>query len=195
MGTTKDAIDTIYDERRKFAIIGLTGRTGSGCTTVANILKTQRFDALALHTPQDTKFKSKKWYKEIGVVYQNPNYQLIMKSVFDEVRFYTSSDEEAESYLKKFNLYEYSSLHPQLLSLGQKRKLTVLCALAKKPRIIILDEPTVGQDFSSLKMICGEIEAYHENSNATIITITHDQRCQDAFCDRSIEVKNGKLID
>lgn len=44
-------------------------------------------------------------------------------------------------------------------------------------------------------MICGEIEAYHENSNATIITITHDQRCQDAFCDRSIEVKNGKLID
>lgn len=59
MGTTKDAIDTIYDERRKFAIIGLTGRTGSGCTTVANILKTQRFDALALHTPQDTKFKSK----------------------------------------------------------------------------------------------------------------------------------------
>lgn len=58
MGTTKDAIDTIYDERRKFAIIGLTGRTGSGCTTVANILKTQKFDMLALHTPKDTDFRN-----------------------------------------------------------------------------------------------------------------------------------------
>lgn len=173
----------------------IKGENGAGKTTlikaITGVLKLKK----NMIKSKDTKFKSKKWYKEIGVVYQNPNYQLIMKSVFDEVRFYTSSDEEAESYLKRFNLYEYSSLHPQLLSLGQKRKLTVLCALAKKPRIIILDEPTVGQDFSSLKMICGEIEAYHENSNATIITITHDQRCQDAFCDRSIEVKNGKLID
>jgi hypothetical protein CLOSPO_03009 len=173
----------------------IKGDNGAGKTTlikaITGVLKVKK----KMIKSDLVKFRSKKWFKEFGVVYQNPNYQLVMKSVFEELRFYTSSDEEAFNYLKEFNLFDYKNEHPQSLSLGQKRKLTVLCALAKKPRIIILDEPTVGQDFSSLKMICEAIEAYHQSSNATIITITHDARCQDAFCDRFIEIKNGRIIN
>lgn len=55
---TEKAIDTIYDEREKFIIIGLTGRTGSGCTTVSEILKTEKFENLWLREPQTTNFDS-----------------------------------------------------------------------------------------------------------------------------------------
>ena len=103
--TVLDHIDFSVKGREKIAVVG---RNGAGKTTlikaITGVLKLKK----NMIKSKDTKFKSKKWYKEIGVVYQNPNYQLIMKSVFDEVRFYTSSDEEAESYLKRFNLYEYS---------------------------------------------------------------------------------------
>lgn len=57
MGTEK-AIQNIYDEREKFIIIGLTGRTGSGCTTVSEILKTDKFEDLCLHEPKTTNFES-----------------------------------------------------------------------------------------------------------------------------------------
>lgn len=173
----------------------IKGDNGAGKTTLIKALTGVLKIKKGMITSNLAKFKSKKWYSYISVVYQNPNYQLIMKTVFDEVRFYTSSDEEAMKYLESFNLVEYKNHHPQLLSLGQKRKLTILCALAKKPKILILDEPTVGQDFSSLKMICDAIEEYHQRTNATIITITHDMRCQDAFCDYAIEIKDGSIIE
>ena len=67
--TPKSPIDTIYEEREEFIIIGLTGRTGSGCTTVSNILSTESFDDLNLHNPKSTDFENNEQRK----------YQIIFK--------------------------------------------------------------------------------------------------------------------
>ena len=85
MGTEK-AIENIYGEREKFIIIGLTGRTGSGCTTVSNILKTENFDELSLHEPKTTDCESNE-ERKYHIIYNyakkhwNPFFRISMTDI------------------------------------------------------------------------------------------------------------------
>jgi energy-coupling factor transport system ATP-binding protein len=85
------------------------------------------------------------------------------------------------------------NLHPQSLSEGQKRRVTIGAILAQRPKVLFLDEPTVGQDYSNLKNLVEVINEIHRRENNTMITITHDIRCSDAFCDRKLCLHKGKL--
>lgn len=95
-----------------------------------------------------TKRKPKStWFKKLGFVYQNPNYQLFMPTVLEEVAYQSKSDKMTNEMMSKFNLLELKDRHPQSLSEGQKRRLTIASVLAMEPEVILLDEPTVGQDY------------------------------------------------
>lgn len=85
-----------------------------------------------------------KWFKKVGFIYQNPNYQLFMTQVADEVGYKSESAENTEHYLSAFSLGELRDRHPQSLSEGQKLRLSIAAVAAENPEVLILDEPTVG---------------------------------------------------
>ena len=81
--------------------------------------------------------------------------------------------------------------HPQSLSEGQKRRVSIAAVAACEPEVLLLDEPTVGQDYAGLKELVRILNRLHEESGSTMITVTHDMRCAQALCDRAVVIENG----
>ena len=199
------AVAGIDLEIKSGEIFGLLGPNGAGKTTTVRILTllSKKKSGSVKICGYDIEKDSERIKELIGVVPQHMSLDqdltgrenLVLQARLHHLKNKAAMEQRINEILEFVELTDRADDKSRRYSGGMKRRLMIGMALLHKPKMLFLDEPTVGQDFSSLKMICGEIEAYHENSNATIITITHDQRCQDAFCDRSIEVKNGKLID
>ncbi|MBD5085866.1 MAG: ABC transporter ATP-binding protein [Clostridiales bacterium] len=136
---------------------------------------------------------SRKWFKRVGVVYQNPDYQLFMPSVRAEIEFGAQSKEYAQRIIDIFSLNHLADRHPHSLSEGQKRRVSIAAVLATRPEVLILDEPTVGQDYEGLKSLVDILNTEHIESGNTMITVTHDVRCAKALCDFAVVIKDGKV--
>ncbi|MCM1167056.1 MAG: energy-coupling factor ABC transporter ATP-binding protein [Lachnospiraceae bacterium] len=134
---------------------------------------------------------SKAWFKKVGVVYQNPNYQLFMSTVRDEIAYNAASPEYADEITERFRLSHLAERHPQSLSEGQKRRVSIAAVAAAKPEVLLLDEPTVGQDYTGLAEMVEILNDIHERTGNTMITVTHDMRCAEALCDRAVVIENG----
>lgn len=137
--------------------------------------------------------QSKKWYHKIGVVYQNPDYQLFMPTVEKEIKFGAKSDEYADEIAEKFGIKHLYARHPQSLSEGQKRRVSIAAVVATDPEVLILDEPTVGQDYRGLCKMVEVLNRIHTDTKNTMITVTHDCRCAAALCDRAVWIENGTV--
>lgn len=175
----------------------LLGENGCGKTTLMRLLArlckptqgsiTQNVDVkLGQKTRGD-----KTWFKKVGVVYQNPNYQLFMSTVKDEVAYNAISPEYAHEIMEMFRLSNLEDRHPQSLSEGQKRRVSIAAVIAAKPEVLLLDEPTVGQDYTGLAEMVEILNRVHEKTGNTMITITHDMRCAEALCDRAVTIADG----
>lgn len=190
----KDILKNIIFTINKGEKVVLLGENGCGKTTTSKIISKIIKPSSGIYSQYiDSKLKraNKKWFKHVGVIYQNPNYQLFMPTVYKEIEFSAKNKEVLDEVISLFKLENILSRHPQSLSEGQKRKLTVATVLATLPDLIILDEPTVGQDYESLKNMVNIINYWHHKYNNTIITITHDIRCVDALCDKAIWIDDG----
>jgi len=136
---------------------------------------------------------SRRWYKSVGVVYQNPDYQLFMPTVRSEIEFGAISKEYAEEIGELFSLTHLFERHPQSLSEGQKRLVSIAAVCASKPKLLLLDEPTVGQDYKGLMRLVDILNKLHMESGNTMITVTHDVRCAEALCDRAVLIEGGTV--
>ena len=99
--------------------------------------------------------------------------------------------QEVENVIKETGLEEVKNKLIRNLSRGYKQRVSMAGALVGNPEVLILDEPTVGQDYESLKNMVNIINYWHQKYNNTIITITHDFRCIEALADRAIWIKAG----
>ncbi|MCR4742453.1 MAG: energy-coupling factor ABC transporter ATP-binding protein [Treponema sp.] len=173
----------------------LCGQNGCGKTTLLSIIgRLQKADSgqiIQNINPKFGKRAGKKWFKAVGIVYQNPNYQLFMSTVKDEILFGAEDKNYALDLAHKFELDEILERHPHSLSEGQKRRVTIAAILAQRPKLLLLDEPTVGQDYGALKKMMKVLNEIHRQENNTMITITHDIRCISALCDRKIHIQDG----
>ncbi len=133
----------------------------------------------------------KKWFKNVGVVYQNPNYQLFMPTVLQEIAFGAESEAYAREIMELFGINHLADRHPHSLSEGQKRRVSIAAVAAAKPKLLLLDEPTVGQDYNGLRDMIDILNRLHDESGNTMITVTHDMRCAEALCDRCFVIENG----
>ena len=131
---------------------------------------------------------SKAWFQQVGVVYQNPNYQLFMPTVEEEIAFGAATENDAREMMALFGLEHLAKRHPHSLSEGQKRRVSIAAVVAARPQVLLLDEPTVGQDYTGLREM---VEILHQETDNTMITITHDLRCVQALCDHAILLENG----
>ncbi|MCM3719344.1 ABC transporter ATP-binding protein [Fictibacillus phosphorivorans] len=137
--------------------------------------------------------------KKTYFVFQNPEYQFLTNRVIDEltydIRQRVSPDvmKQANDLLSLFGLKDKQNQHPYHLSLGQKRRLSVATAFLQDPKILLLDEPTFGQDSkNTFKLL--ELLQEESRKGTIIIMVTHDLNIIHHFATRVWEVKGGKVI-
>ena len=187
-------------------ITALVGANGAGKSTLSLTLagllpavsgEVVSSDALAqgANGTDPMKWKSPDLAKRISYVFQNPEHQFACGSVLDEVmlgplRTGVSADEaraKAEELLKRFRLARYAKANPYTLSGGEKRRLTVAASLAAAPRVLILDEPTFGQDRKTWLQIIRLIASLR-SEGVSIIVVTHDRELVEALGARLVEL-------
>lgn len=191
--------------------ISILGHTGSGKSTLvqlmnALIIPTSGNLTILNHDIKTKKQKNKNLKeirKQIGLVFQFPEYQLFEDTVLKDVMFgpmnFGKTKEEAKEIaiktLKDLNvdeaLYEKS---PFNLSGGQKRKVAIAGILASNPDILILDEPTVGLDPVGKHELLELLKHIHETTNKTIILITHDMNVVTKYTNRTLVLNSGELV-
>ena len=176
----------------------LLGENGCGKTTLLRLIsRLEKPTRGVIRQNIDERFgqkgrAGKAWYKKVGVVYQNPDYQLFMPTVEREIKFGAASTEYADRIAEQFGIKHLYDRHPQSLSEGQKRRVSIAAVVATAPEVLILDEPTVGQDYKGLCEMVEVLNRIHEETHNTMITVTHDKRCAAALCDKAVWIKDGK---
>ena len=139
--------------------------------------------------------------ERIGFVLQNPNQMISQTMIFDEValglrlRGIEEAEVEARVHevLKTCGLYSFRKWPISALSFGQKKRVTIASILVLKPEIIILDEPTAGQDYKTYTDIMNFLDSLQKQGH-TIVMITHDMQLMLEYSDRCIVVLEGKII-
>lgn len=137
----------------------------------------------------------------ISYVMQNPNHMITQSTVWDEVAFSlklkkTSSAEinkRVEDALRICGLYPFRNWPIQALSYGQKKRLTIASVLTRNPKLIILDEPTAGQDYFHYKQFMSCISLLAAQG-ISFIFITHDMNLALEYADRAVVLHKGKIL-
>ena len=139
--------------------------------------------------------------ERIGFVLQNPNQMISQTMIFDEVALglrlrgieETEVEERVHEVLKTCGLYSFRKWPISALSFGQKKRVTIASILVLKPEIIILDEPTAGQDYKTYTDIMSFLDSLQKQGH-TIVMITHDMQLMLEYSDRCLVVVEGKII-
>ncbi|KMJ57964.1 ABC transporter [Bacillus sp. LL01] len=187
-------------EIRKGEWISIIGKNGAGKSTLLEsfmkLLKTEGTFEIDGETVKKipTDF--------ITFVFQNPEFQFVTKSVEMEVAYTLRLKkvdekeviERVEEMLRLFHLSHVRHHHPYQLSVGQKRRLSVAAAVIHQPNILLLDEPTFGQDSRNTFAMLEWLEAL-KASGVAIMMVTHDEKIVSEFSDTIWTVKDGRLID
>ena len=144
-------------------------------------------------------WKSKELLGRIGMVFQEPEHQFAANFVRDEVSIGPKSmgqsqDEAyqtADRMLEQMNLTRFAKANPYTLSGGEKRRLSVASMLAAAPKVLVMDEPTFGQDFSTWNEMVKLIAAIRDQGSC-VIMVTHDEALVDALGARRVMFEEAK---
>ena len=139
--------------------------------------------------------------ERIGFVLQNPNQMISQTMIFDEVALglrlrgieEAEVEERVHEVLKTCGLYSFRKWPISALSFGQKKRVTIASILVLKPEIIILDEPTAGQDYKTYTDIMNFLDSLQKQGH-TIVMITHDMQLMLEYSDRCLVVVEGEII-
>lgn len=186
-------------------IVSLVGANGAGKSTLAKLLCgfLRPSQGQILYKCQDTKdFSIKEIAEKVGYVLQNPNAMISKTNVKEEVAFglvlrglsSEKIEEKTEKVLKICGLYPYRNWPIAALSYGQKRRVTIASILVTDPEIIILDEPTAGQDYRHYKEIMDFIKKLNKEYKLTILMIAHDMHLIQEYTQRTLVFADGKLL-
>ena len=196
-------LKSIYLDIKKGEKIAIVGKNGAGKSTLAKALSSFiQTEGRYLWEGQDIKGDSVAERAErVGYVLQNPNQMISTNMIFDEValglRLRGVDEREIETRvyetLKICGLYEFRNWPISALSFGQKKRVTIASILVLGAEIILLDEPTAGQDQKNYTEIMEFLEELHQKGH-TIVMITHDMQLMLDYSDRALVMVDGKLL-
>lgn len=183
--------------------LAIVGKNGAGKSTLAKaicgfITTEGRYTSRG----EDIKQESVKERAErVGYVLQNPNQMISTNMIFDEValglRLRGVSEEDIKErvyqVLKTCGLYEFRKWPISALSYGQKKRVTIASILVLGPEILVLDEPTAGQDQRNYTEIMEFLDSLQEKGH-TIVMITHDMQLMLDYSDRALVVSDGQIL-
>ena len=187
-------------------MVSIVGRNGAGKSTISKLICGfyKPTEGQILFNGRDLVNDTiKERAEKIGIVMQNPNQMISKTMIFDEVALGLKvrgvSEDEIKNRvfetLKICGLYEFRNWPISALSFGQKKRVTIASILALNPEVIILDEPTAGQDFKHYTEIMEFLKELNQKG-VTIIMITHDMHLMLEYTNRAIVLSNGvKLAD
>lgn len=186
-------------------ILGIVGKNGSGKTTLSHLLTGFLMpDAgdILLDGKSVLQQSIKERADDIGYVLQNPNHMITKATVFEEVasglilRHVPTDDVETRTrnVLKLIDLDSMRHWPISALSFGQKKRLTIAAVLVLSPQILILDEPTAGQDATHTGELLNFLAAINKQEKTTIVIITHDMHLLANFVERALVVVDGQLL-
>ena len=186
-------------------ITAIVGKNGSGKSTFSNLvtgfLKQDSgqifFDGQSLDS-----LSVKERADKIGYVLQNPNQMISQNIVFDEVAYglklREADPEEIKTrvrrVLKISGLDSMRHWPVSALSFGQKKRVTIASVLVLEPQILLLDEPTAGQDYLNYRSIMNFVASLNREHHTSIIVITHDMHLMLEYADRALALVDGKIL-
>jgi energy-coupling factor transport system ATP-binding protein len=198
------ALKGVSLEIRGGELVALVGPNGGGKTTLAKVMggllkpsagevrvlgrRVEDYDRLTLSSL-------------VGYVYQNPDHQIFNKSVYEEVAFglrlrKLPEKEVREKVSRALELFELKGLegeHPFFLSKGEKRRLALASVYALDPKVLIVDEPTTGQDMRFNEILFTVLKRLTDEGRAVVV-ITHSIPLAARYADRFVVVKDGKVV-
>lgn len=210
-----DGVTFAYDERpalkdvtctvRKGERLALIGKNGAGKTTLARLIcgvNRPTRGQIRLGGRDYSALSIKEIGESIGYVMQNPNQMLVKDVIIAEVRMALELrgykpeviEERARRALEMCDLYSMRNWPVSSVSYGQRKRITIAAVLALEPDVIILDEPTAGQDYRHYVEIIEFINELNSQYGKTVILITHDMHLAIENTDRAIVFADGELI-
>lgn len=180
-------------------IIAIVGENGSGKSTIGKLIAgiTKLKEGKVVIDDLDISKDYDKLQKKIGIVFQNPENQIIFNNIYDEISFTLKGlnkeeiENRIEESLKEVDMLEFKDKDLYNLSLGQKQRIVIAEVLAKKPKYIILDEPTTMIDSSGKEKIYKIIKNL-KSKGYTIICITN-LADEILLADRTLILKDGTI--
>ena len=202
-GDNPTIIEDLSFSLKKGERLAIVGKNGAGKSTLAKALcGFVPSQGKLTYEGQDISQDSIAERSErIGFVLQNPNQMISQTMIFDEVALglrlrgieEAEVEERVHEVLKTCGLYSFRKWPISALSFGQKKRVTIASILVLKPEIIILDEPTAGQDYKTYTDIMNFLDSLQKQGH-TIVMITHDMQLMLEYSDRCLVVVEGEII-
>ncbi len=173
----------------------LVGPNGAGKSTLARVLAgllRPRRGRVIWHAGKGNR-------PRVGLLQQNPLHQLVCQVVEEEVRFGPRNlgldrDRDAEALLARTDLLRLRNRPTQALSVGEQQRTALAATLSLRPGLLILDEPTIGQDWHHLSQVMDLVSELNRQGQ-TVLLITHDRRLVDRYADREWRIVGGAVVE
>lgn len=201
----KNALEGVSFDVKRGEFVSVLGKNGSGKSTITKLVMgviEPDQGSMILNGQDLNELTIFERSQKVGVVMQNPNHMISHHMIFDEVAFGLRNRgvEEKQVEAKVLEVLELCGLSKyrhwpiEALSYGQKKRVTIASILALEPELLILDEPTAGQDYRNYTSMLSFIEKLNRELGITVMIISHDMHLVLEYTTRSIVIADSKLI-
>ena len=201
----QQVLKNINFQVKKGEMLSIVGKNGAGKSTLSSLICgfLPTTEGSICYREQDMKnWSIKERGEKVGFVMQSPNQMISKAMIYDEVALglvirqmpEEEIKERVHKALKICGLYEMRNWPVSALSFGQKKRVTIASILVMEPEIMILDEPTAGQDYRHYTEIMEFLKKLNQESGITIMMITHDMHLMLEYTDRAIVLADGQIL-
>ncbi|WP_434999070.1 ABC transporter ATP-binding protein [Vibrio scophthalmi] len=201
----KNALENVSFDVKRGEFVSILGKNGSGKSTITKlIMGVVEPDAgnIDFDGQDIANLNIFERSQKIGVVMQNPNHMISHHMIFDEVAFGLRNkgleesviEQKVEDVLALCGLAKYRHWPIEALSYGQKKRVTIASILVMEPQLLILDEPTAGQDYRNYTSMLSFVQKLNREMGITVVIISHDMHLVLEYSTRSIVIADSLLI-
>lgn len=201
----KNALEDVSFDIKQGEFVSILGKNGSGKSTITKLIMgvlSPDSGSISFQNQDIATLSIFERSQKMGVVMQNPNHMISHHMIFDEVAFGLRNQGLTEQEIEKkvldtlelCGLSKYRNWPIEALSYGQKKRVTIASILALEPQLLILDEPTAGQDYRNYTSMLDFIGKLNQKLGITVIIISHDMHLVLEYTHRSIVISDSKLV-